>query len=181
MFAGMEDRLKVNVPVLDEILELRRKCAELLGYESWAAYVLEDRMIKSAVEAKRFLVDLQQKLLPIGQKDLNNLLALKKEECDKANIAFDGQLNVWDWRYFDRLYVEKTYSLDQDRVKEHFPVEVVVPAIMDIYKKIFNARITEVKDNVVWHQGMKMILPIDVMLIIMYRCKAIRRMGGRGN
>ncbi|PVG02273.1 zincin [Serendipita vermifera] len=155
MFAGMEDRLKINKPVLDEILELRRKCAELLGYETWAAYVLEDRMIKSADAAKQFLVDLQQKLNPIGQKDLQNLLALKKEECEKANVGFDGQLNVWDWRYFDRLYVEKTYSLDQDRVKEHFPVEVVVPAIMDIYKEIFNARISEVKDNVVWHQDVK--------------------------
>lgn len=154
MFAGAEDRLANNVPVLDDILELRRQCAALLGYETWAAYVLEDRMIKSATAAKAFLDDLREKLIPIGKKDLEILLELKRKEHERLGIDFDGEFYVWDWRYYDRKRVETSLSLDNDKVKEHFPVEVVVKEIMDIYQEMLSVRVEAVPDAVVWHPGM---------------------------
>jgi Zn-dependent oligopeptidase len=153
MFAGSEDRLKINVPVLDKILDLRRQCAELLGYETWAHYVLEDRMIKTPEKAAEFLEDLKVKLTPVGQKDRKNLLELKKAECDRLNLNFDNELYAWDWRYYDRLYTSKTVNMDNELIKAHFPVDVVVPAILDIYKELLNVRIEEVPDAVVWHNG----------------------------
>jgi metallopeptidase MepB len=153
MYEGMEDRLKINVPVLDKILDLRRQCADLLGYETWAAYVLEDRMIKSASAAAAFLDDVQQKLNPIGQEDRQNLLALKKKEHEELGIPFDDELYAWDWRYYDRKYVETSLSLDNDFIKEHFPVNVVVPAILDIYRDLLRVRLEEVPNAVVWHPG----------------------------
>jgi metallopeptidase MepB len=153
MYAGMEDRLKINVPVLDDILRLRRECADLLGYETWAAFVLEDRMIKSAEAAKHFLSDLHEKLLPVGKKDLQILLDLKREKHEQLNLPFDGNFYAWDWRYYDRLRVETSLSLDNDAVKEHFPVEAIVKAIMDIYTEMFSVRVEEVPNAVVWHPG----------------------------
>ncbi|KAG8819006.1 hypothetical protein FRC17_010634 [Serendipita sp. 399] len=155
MYAGMEDRLKINVPVFDKILELRRQCAAILGYDTWAAYRLEDRMIKSASAAAQFLDDLQEKLTPIGQSDLQKLLTLKKKEHEELGVPYDDQLNAWDWRYYDRKLVETSLSLDNDFVKEHFPVNVVVPAILDIYKELLNVRIEEVKNATVWHSDVK--------------------------
>lgn len=155
MYSGMEDRLKVNVPIFDSILELRRKCADLLGYDTWAAYVLEDRMIKSASAAAAFLDDLQQKLKPIGDSDLQTLLKLKEEEHKELGLPFDGNFYAWDWRYYDRKLVETSLSLDNDLVKEHFPVNVVVPAILDIYKDLLNVRIEEVPNAEVWHPDVK--------------------------
>lgn len=149
----MEDRLKVNVPVLDRMLDLRRQIAALLGYETWASYRLEDRMIKTESAARAFLDDLEQKLRPLGEKDRLALLELKKVEHEKLGIPFDNELYIWDYRYFDRKYVETTLSLDNDFVKQHFPVDVVVPAILDIYKDLLNVRIEEVPNAVVWHEG----------------------------
>lgn len=153
MYAGMEDRLKVNVPVLDDILRLRRESAALLGYETWASYVLEDRMIKSASAAKTFLDDLREKLVPIGKKEVETRLELKKKEHAELNLDFDGQFYVWDWRYYDRKLVETSLSLDNDFVKEHFPVEAIVKAIMDIYTEMFSVRVEEVQNATVWHPG----------------------------
>lgn len=158
MFAGTEDRLKINVPVLDDILRLRRECVALLGYETWAAYVLEDRMIKSADAAKHFLSDLHKKLLPVGQKDFQILLDLKKQEHVRLGLPFDGNLYAWDWRYYDRLLVETSLSLDNNAVKEHFPVEAIVKAIMDIYTEMFSVHVEEVPDAVVWHPGIYTLL-----------------------
>jgi Zn-dependent oligopeptidase len=158
MFAGVEDRLKINVPVLDDILRLRRECAALLGYETWAAYVLEDRMIKSAEAAKHFLSDLRDKLRPVGQNDLQTLLDLKKKEHERLSLPFDGNFYAWDWRYYDRLFIETSLSLDNDAVKEYFPVEAIVKAIMDIYTEMFRVHVEEVSDAVVWHPGIYILL-----------------------
>ncbi|KAG8837790.1 hypothetical protein FRC18_008052 [Serendipita sp. 400] len=73
------------------------------------------------------------------------------EDRLKINVP----LNSWDWRYYDRKLVETSLSLDNDFVKEHFPVNVVIPAILDIYKELLNVRIEEVKNATVWHQDVK--------------------------
>ncbi|KIM28712.1 hypothetical protein M408DRAFT_329175 [Serendipita vermifera MAFF 305830] len=155
MFAGSEDRLKINVPVMDKVLDLRRQCTELLGYDTWAQYVLEDRMIKSPEKAAEFLEDLREKLHPVGVADRKALLELKKSECERLNIPFDNELYVWDWRYYDRLYAEKTVNMDNEFIKAHFPANVVIPAVLDIYKQLLNVRIEEVPNAVVWHEDVK--------------------------
>lgn len=47
-----DSRLAVNAPLLDKMLELRRKISKMLGYESWADYITEERMIKNAKNAE---------------------------------------------------------------------------------------------------------------------------------
>ena len=59
---------------------------------------------------------------------------------------------MWDYRYYDRVYTEKTLDLDDMVVKEYFPVGVVVPAILEIYQSLLGVRFVEVKGEV-WHPG----------------------------
>jgi Zn-dependent oligopeptidase len=58
-------------------------------------------------------------------------------------------------RYYDRVYVEKTLSLDESVVKEYFPVSVVVPTILNIYQDLLGVKFVEIKDDAkdVWHPG----------------------------
>lgn len=100
----------------------------------------------------KFLDDLETKVKPIGVADRAELLKLKKEtEGD------DSVLNIWDWRFYDRLYVEKKLDLDDSLVKEYFPVDVVVPAIMKVYQEMLGVKFVQLGANVengeVWHQG----------------------------
>lgn len=55
-------------------------------------------------------------------------------------------------RYYDRLHIEETLSLDDSLVKEYFPVEVVVPTILEIYQDLLGVKFEEVKGNL-WHPG----------------------------
>ncbi|KAI0074009.1 Metalloprotease [Panus rudis PR-1116 ss-1] len=149
-FEGYEDRLQVNVPILNKLLDLRRKLASLLGYETWADYVTEVKMVKNAKGVKDFLTDLEHKLRPVGEKERDILLALKKEEHEQKGLPFDGEFYIWDYRYYDRKYIEKTLDLDDMLVKEYFPVAVVVPAILDIYQNLLGVKFVEVKGET-WH------------------------------
>lgn len=112
--------------------------------------------------------DLQQKLRPVGIHDRENLLKLKEKEHSKLGLPFDGEFYIWDYRYaicsfylfqilsfaryYDRLFVEESLSLDDALVKEYFPVDVVVPTILEIYQDLLGVKFEEVKGNL-WHPG----------------------------
>ncbi|KAI0050407.1 metallopeptidase MepB [Auriscalpium vulgare] len=153
-----EARLAQNAPLLERALDLRRKIAALLGYPTWADYVTEVKMVKSASNVDEFLKDLEQKLRPLGVKERETLLGLKAADHAAANpeTPFDGQFYVWDYRYYDRKYIEKTLALDDAVVKEFFPVSVVVPTILEIYQTLLSVRFEEIKDGSKWHPDAQM-------------------------
>ena len=99
----------------------------------------------------QFLADLEQRLRPLGVQERETLLQLKAEELKDKGEPFDGNFYIWDYRYYDRLYVEKTLSLDEALIKEYFPVSVVVPAILEIYQNLLGVRFHEIKDTQTWH------------------------------
>ncbi|KAJ8519018.1 hypothetical protein ONZ45_g3985 [Pleurotus djamor] len=146
-----ESRLAINVPLLSKALELRRQIATLLGYDTWADYITEVKMIKSSKGVNDFLADLESKLRPVGIKERETLLGLKKKEHEEKGFPFDGEFYLWDYRYYDRLYIEKSLDLDDSLVKEYFPVSVVVPTILDIYQNLLGVRFEELKDTSTWH------------------------------
>lgn len=98
------------------------------------------------------MTDLEQKLRPVGLKDRETLLALKKEEHDEKGLPFDGEFYLWDYRYYDRKFIERSLNLDDSLVKEYFPVSKVVPAILDIYQNLLGVQFVEVKGET-WHPG----------------------------
>ena len=93
------------------------------------------------------------KLRALGLKEREVLIALKKREHREKDLPFDGNLYSWDYRYYDRKYIEETLDLDDSLVKDYFPVAVVVPTILSIYQKLLGVRFEEVKDASRWHPG----------------------------
>jgi len=151
-----EARLVLNAPLFDRALELRRDIATLLGYKSWADHVTEIKMVKSGDNIKKFLADLEQRLRPLGVEERLTLLKLKSDELKARGEPFDGEFYLWDYRYYDRLYLEKNLALDDALVKEYFPVSVVIPAILEIYQNLLGVRFYEVKDAKTWHPDAQM-------------------------
>ncbi|THH10464.1 hypothetical protein EW145_g1314 [Phellinidium pouzarii] len=149
-FSSHEDRLAMNAPLLNKALDLRRQIAALLGYDTWADFITEAKMVKSAKGVNEFLDDLEQKLRPVGLKNREALLAMKKNEHDTLNLPFDGEFYVWDYRYYDRKFTEENLSLDDSLVKEYFPVTYVVPAVLRIYQNLLGVRFESVKAEL-WH------------------------------
>ncbi|KAF8631796.1 hypothetical protein AX17_005011 [Amanita inopinata Kibby_2008] len=154
-YEAHESRLSINVPLLSRALELRRKIGKLLGYQTWADYITEVKMVKSAEGVKDFLDDLEKKLRPVGNKEREILLEVKKKDYEQKGLLFDNQFYIWDYRYYDRKYIEEKLDLDDMLVKEYFPVSVVVPAILSIYQNLLGVQFEEVKGSV-WHPDVKM-------------------------
>ncbi|TDL22641.1 Metalloprotease [Rickenella mellea] len=150
MRESFDGRLSINVDLFDQALSLRRQIAAILGYDSWADYITEVKMVKSAHAVDEFLDDLEKKMRQVGIKNLETLLALKKEEHGKKGMPFDGEFYAWDYSYYDRKFVETELKLDDSLVKEYFPVTVVVPAILRIYRDLLGVRFQEISYET-WH------------------------------
>ena len=88
----------------------------------------------------------------MGLKERETLLGLKEQEYKEKGLAFDGEFYLWDYMYYDRMFVEKTLNLDDNLVKEYFPVEFVVPTILEIYQRLLGVRFEEVEGEL-WHPG----------------------------
>jgi hypothetical protein len=105
--------------------------------------------------APQFLDDLERRLRPLGEKERATLLELKKEESARLGLPFDNEFYIWDYRYYDRLFIEKTLNLDDALVKQYFPVDVVVPSILNIYQDLLSVRFEKVEGEV-WHSEAQM-------------------------
>ncbi|KAG0655179.1 hypothetical protein C6P46_001105, partial [Rhodotorula mucilaginosa] len=88
-----ENKTIQNAPVLSEITRLRDEAAKLLGYKNHAEWVLEVKMAKTPAEVNAFLADLEQKLRPLGLKERDELLELKRAEHELRGLAPDDKFN----------------------------------------------------------------------------------------
>jgi len=77
---------------------------------------------------------------------------MKKKEYEAKGLPFDGEFYIWDYRYYDRKYIEASLNLDDMLVKEYFPVSVVVPTILSIYQNLLGVRFEEIHGST-WHPG----------------------------
>lgn len=68
-------------------------------------------MAKTPAEVNAFLADLEQKLRPLGLKERDELLELKRAEHERRGLAPDDKFNLWDYRYYDRVFVERSLDL----------------------------------------------------------------------
>ncbi|KAF8422359.1 hypothetical protein L210DRAFT_3571412, partial [Boletus edulis BED1] len=70
--------------------------------------------------------------------------AEKKRDAYQPCLPIDDNFYIWDYRYYDRLYVERNLDFDDFLVKKYFPVSVVVPAVLDIYQKPTRVKFVEI-------------------------------------
>ncbi|KAL1916923.1 uncharacterized protein VTP21DRAFT_5120 [Calcarisporiella thermophila] len=140
MMRANETKCKDNVAILEEAIEIRRKAAKLLGYETHASFVLEPRMAKSVENVFKFLNELREKLTPIGIEELEKLKRLKKEETSTNGLGNNDQINYWDYLYYNRLLLEKEYSVDEEAIKEYFSLEKVTEGMLGIYQRVLGLR-----------------------------------------
>lgn len=145
-----------NNNLLRELVKLREEKSSLLGFETHADFILEMNMAKNSKLVACFLEDLSQKLKPLGEEERAVMLELKKKECEKRGLEFDGQVNAWDMQYYMNQVEETTYSVDQNLLKEYFPMEVVTSGLLDIYQELLGLTFELMKGAPVWHQDVSL-------------------------
>lgn len=134
-----------NSKLLSEAVSLRSKIASLMGYKNWADYKTDGRMAQNGANVLNFLNGLKSKLAVRDQSDLAKLLAFKKELDPSATV-----LNQSDISYLSYQLQKRDFSLDNEKIREYFPADVVISGLFKVYSEMLGLRFEEVKDAKVW-------------------------------
>ena len=142
-----------NVAVLEKIIRLRKQKAELLGYPTIAHFVTEDRMAQSPENVFAFYEDLRPKLRAKAEVDYAELLAAKREYTGDP----EAELEAWDSTFFKTWLLENEYQVDQNLVREYFPIEAVFEGLFSITQELFGLEYRDVSERAadrgrpLWH------------------------------
>lgn len=148
LFKEFENRAAdANVTVIERILALRSEKAKLLGYATWADYVLEPRMAKSPKAVATFLESLKSHLAKKGEGEL--------AEFKSAHVKLGGKATD-DIPPSDRLYLEDQvrkakYGLDSKEVSKYFEVRRVKDGLLAITARMFGLHFAPAPDAPTWH------------------------------
>jgi thimet oligopeptidase len=141
-----------NVPLLQQILALRDRIATRLGYASWADYVIEPKMAKTAADAREFLLKLNARLQPKFAAELEEFRRLKAKETGDAQ----AEIRVWDWRYYSNQLKKEKYTVDAEQLRVYFPYDKVLQGMFDIYQNIFGLKIGRLEAPVKWVEDLQL-------------------------
>ncbi|WP_027377216.1 M3 family metallopeptidase [Kaistella palustris] len=137
-----------NRNLITEIISLKQEKAHLLGYSSYADYVLEERMAKSPSAVKSFLNELLEKAKPYAEKEIEELRALAKTDGISEMQSYDHAY------YAEKLRKEK-YDIDDEELKPYFPLEKVQEAVFMLAKRLFNLEFKETTEIPKYHEEVK--------------------------
>lgn len=92
-------------------------------------------MAKASQEVATVLDKLAQKLKPLGEQEQAVILELKKAKWETPGLDLDGRVNASDMRYYINQVEETHYSMDQNPLKEYFPMQAVTMGLPGTYQK----------------------------------------------
>nr|XP_056723600.1 thimet oligopeptidase [Euleptes europaea] len=151
-----------NCLILKELVDLRAQKSALLGFKTHSDFVLEMNMAKNYKTVMNFLDELAVKLKPLGEKERATILDLKQKECEKRSLPFDGCINAWDMRYYMNQVEETQYSVDQNLLKEYFPMQVVTDGLLEIYQELLGLTFHLEENAPVWHEDVRLYTVKDI-------------------
>ena len=138
-----------NTATIHEIVDLRIKEAQMLGYNTYADYVLEERMAKNQETVNGFLADLRQKTYPFALRDVAEIQAYAEKN------GFAGKIMPWDFSYWSEKYKDEKYSLNEELLKPYFELSSVQTALFSLANRLYGLNFKERNDIPLYHPDVK--------------------------
>ncbi|EAZ79979.1 M3 family metallopeptidase [Algoriphagus machipongonensis] len=134
-----------NQQIIKDILNLKEKRAQLLGYKNHAEFILEERMAKSPDEVTQFSESLLAKAKPKAEKEI--------EELSKFAKDLDGitELQKWDFAYYSELLKKEKYAIDDELLKPYFQLEKVISGVFQTAQKLYGLEFIPNSEIPVYH------------------------------
>ena len=139
-----------NIELCRQIAELRQKIANILGYETYADYALEERMAKNPQTVNEFIQKLLEPSLPAAKAEVKELY-----EYARANGFEDSEIQPWDFGFWSEKLKDARYSINDEQLKPYFRLESCIDAAFGLAGKLYGLTFEERKDIPVYHPDVK--------------------------
>jgi Zn-dependent oligopeptidase len=143
---GYQNNEHDNQEIVKKIVELRHERAKILGYNTHAHYVLEERMAESPEKVESFLQDLLVKAKPTAMKQFDDLKSFAKE---LNNLE---ELHRWDGSFYTEKLKQKLYNIDNELLRPYFKLENVLNGAFQVANKLYGLTFKQVDDIDKYHK-----------------------------
>jgi len=140
-----------NIKVLDSLLYYRQQYAQKLGYKSYAAYALTDKMAGNPQAVWNFENNLVEKLTPHVTTDIATIRAIKHQ----MHPELPDTIFAWDVPYYKKLLLDSKYQLNTDEVKEYFEMNQTIQGMFEVYQRLLGIQVKEVSGWPVWYSKVR--------------------------
>lgn len=142
---GIHNNDNDNQEIIKKITALRMRVANLLGYKTFADYILSERMAKDPLKVNNFMKDLLDASMPYAKNEVAEVSNFAK------GMGADFELQSWDWSYYSEKLKKEKYSIDDEITRPYFKLENVYVAVFDLANKLFGLTFKENKQIPVYH------------------------------
>ena len=135
--------------IVAQVAALRVEKAQLLGYKTWADFVLEENMAKDPKGVYGLLDQIWKPALEVAKKERAELQAMMARDLP------DQKLEPWDWRYYAEKVKQAKYDFDEESVKPYFALDAVRQGAFTLAGRLYGITFTEVKDIPVYQKDVR--------------------------
>ena len=135
-----------NTQVMEELVGLRHKLANLVGFDHYADYSVATKMADSGRAVEMFLLDLAKGCKPQAEADMQQLQKFATESGGPT------PMNAWDVAYYSEKLRQNRYHLSQEELKPYFALPQVQAGLFDVVKRIYGIEVTPCTGVSTWHQ-----------------------------
>ena len=134
-----------NNAILARTADLRVEKARLLGYPSYAAYVLSDNMAETPERVYGLLDEIWEPAIQVAERDRDALQAMMEAD------GIDDEIAAWDWRYYAEKVRKARYDLDEEILRPYFEVNSARDGVFEVANRLYGVTFTELPDLPRWH------------------------------
>ena len=146
---GFRENENNNTNIILQIIDLRQKRASLLGYNSHANFVLEERMAESEENVQNFLDDLTKKSKPFAKKEWTSMQTFAKKHLNIKKIE------KWDFAFVSEKLKEVEFDLNEEELKPYFQLDNVLSGLFEIANRLYGMKFIENKKLDSYHDEVK--------------------------
>ena len=139
-----------NLEICKRLINVRREIAQLLGYGTYAEYVLKHRMASNTANVYKLLDDLTDAYKPTAIEEQKAI-----EAKAKAMEGEDFIIRPWDFSYYSHKLQMEKYNLDAEMLRPYFQLDKVIQGVFGLATKLYGITFKENKDIPVYHPDVK--------------------------
>jgi peptidyl-dipeptidase Dcp len=150
---GIHDNECNNLEICKRLINLRREIAQLLGYKTYADYVLKHRMAGNVKSVYKLLNDLIDAYKPAAKQEREELKGMIKPH--PSNLKSQSTLEPWDVPFYSHKLQLKKYNLDAEMLRPYFQLDKVIDGVFGLANRLYGITFRENKDIPVYHPDVK--------------------------
>ncbi len=143
---GFNDNDFNNESIIKEIVSLRLQKANLLGYATYANYVLEERMAEKPEKVFQLWNELLEVALPKSKTELAEIQDIAKR------LGCEFEVEAWDFSYYGEKLKNEKFSINDELLKPYFKLENVLDGAFLIAEKLYDITFQKREDIPTYHK-----------------------------